>query len=194
MNEVFNPVFPLEDRLLEKVKQNPNDGFWRVKDVNGSYVKAPFDMEVIKTNREPEQDGSFPTYNPLSEYYGVVFPSYNVVYESTDGRYKFSISGILPNDKSLNIGRKFSAGENIGRILNKDSGVAFKYYSKTVVNPDAPRREQEVTFKTINEEDTQQQLTTSEQDEKESKKAGKGTLFLAGVFVLTALYIVRKFK
>lgn len=185
---------PLEDNFVDKGIYNDNDGFWYFKTgTNGIKVKAPFDLKVVSKSIIEGQSAELNDgYIFDSEY-----DSYKVVYNSLDDKYQFSISGILPNDKSKNIGREFRAGENIGVVLNKDSGVAWTFYELTIVNPEAPRKDQVVEYTKMTPDDIQLNTSESANAEKEAqafKMPSKGTLFVVAVMALATFYIAKRYK
>ncbi len=192
--DVSKFVFPLEDAYIGK-QELFADGFYYVKSApNGVLVKAPFDCVVKQAFKKNETDylpGAFNTL--LSEPYDV----YEILYESKDGQNQFSVSGILPNDRSRNIGAAFKAGENIGRTLAGSSGFAYKFYEAVITNPEAPRKEQKTEFAEIDPDKVQQNTTESEAAEAEAKKfkmPSRLTLLVVASFALTAFYIAKRYK
>ncbi len=171
-------IFPLEDNYHSKVELFA-DGFYYAKEVpNGALLKAPFDCVVktaFKTNEQAYLPGALNTL--LSDPYDV----YQLVYESKDGSAQFSVSDVLPNDKSRNIGASFKAGENIGRVLSPDRSFAYKFYEAQVVNPEAPRRDQQTEFVPVDPSKVQQQTTESEAAEKEARAFKLSTFTLVKV-------------
>ncbi len=191
--DITKLVFPLEDKYISKVEMY-EDGFYYAKVPNGSKVKAPFDCvvkSVFKTNEKAIFSGAL---NVLLEPERDV---YRAVFDSKDGKYQFSVSDILPNDKALNVGESFKAGENIGFVLSPDSSFAYTYYESKVVNPEAPRRDQTTEFKQIAPDEVQQQTTESANAEREAqawKLPSKATMVFVAVLATTVFYIAKRYK
>ena len=188
----FKPVFPLEDDFSAKVVQNPVDKFWRLPVAdshNGILVKAPFDCRVKELITIPEQESYFGTdYWPG---YQTRYTPYQVVYESKN--YLFSIVGILPNDKSKNIGAKFKAGENLGRTLSKDSGTAFAYYDLSKPELDEATGEQLRDATPIEADSTNFEIR-GEQPEPKSKAAKTFTLIKVVGVIIAGAYAYKLVK
>lgn len=124
--------FPLEDDYSSKVIFDTSNGFTYLPRLNnGVYIKAPFDCRVKQIEIIEGEDDTLSTwYNPWNQSY----KSHHIVYESLDKKVLFSASGMLPNDKSKNIGAIFKKGENVGRVLTNTVGFSFKYYDQNVIN------------------------------------------------------------
>jgi hypothetical protein len=182
-----NFTLPIEDAFISNLEKH-EDGFFYPKNVpGGTNLKAPFDA-IVKGTFLTGSKSQLPGFN-FTEY-----DAYKIVLDSKDGLYTFSITGILPNDKTKNVGAEFKEGENIGVVLTPNT-LAYRFYENVVINPEAKKKDQTTESRPIDPNTIQQNTSTSVAQEKAAKAfklPSKGTLFVVGVMALTAFYLYKK--